>query len=76
MVCERLGEKSIGPVVFFNDNGLKPADLGGRFFRMTEGVTSFLKSVSRRSQGNLLLSDGNDHLYRDPDYSWDAYIHA
>jgi len=35
----------------------------------------FLKSAISRSQGKLLLSDGNDHLYRDPDYSWDEYIY-
>jgi hypothetical protein len=43
--------------------------------RVRTGITS-LKSVISRSQGKLLLSDGNDHLYDDPEYSWDAYIHA
>ena len=29
---QTAGEKAIGLIVFFNDNGLKHADLGGRFF--------------------------------------------
>ena len=36
----------------------------------------FLKAVISRNQIKFLVSDGNDHLYRDHDFSWNAYIHA
>jgi hypothetical protein len=37
---------------------------------------NFLKSVSKRSEQKLMLSCGNDHFYRDPEYSLDKYIQA
>jgi hypothetical protein len=41
------GKNPLGLLVFFNDNGFKHADLGGRFFRMIGGIHSFLKEIGR-----------------------------
>jgi hypothetical protein len=35
-----------------------------------------LMQGSRSTAQRFSSSDGNDHLYRDPEYSWDAYIYA
>jgi hypothetical protein len=37
---------------------------------------SFLYYTTSRNQEKLLISFGNDHLYRASNYSWDAHIQS
>jgi len=53
-------KKSRGRFVFFNDNGLKHADLGGRFFRMIGGIYSYLKEKIDLSTRMMYISYQNE----------------
>ena len=63
----RATEKFVA-VIALDNKSLYQADEDG----FLEGQIS---NKDRQGQGKLLLSDGNDHLYRDPDYYWDVCIH-
>ena len=45
-------------------------------FGVEGGIVTFLYYTTGRNDKILLLSLGNDHIYRATNYSWDAYIHA
>jgi hypothetical protein len=45
--------------------------------KIVNGAFLLTAEVSKQQEsGKVAAFDGNDHLYGDPEYSWDAYIHA